>query len=494
MAKKLSFTLRDYQQELVRNLAVSVKDFGHTIGQSPGGTGKTKTFVYIATQVCNKGGVALILTERKNVYDQNLEEAKAIGINADTAKFIPINAGEIYVAMAQTLEGRPLIYQQFIRLSEQGVPLYIIVDECHSGRYSKLLRLLDCKNAYRLGFSATPDYRQAKHLPVFYNNCVTTYPVQWFIDNNILCDYQHIQRKSGKGTDKLEKKNGEFTAASQRKFFGTEEHYIELFNDLRSEPFNKCMLFTASIEHAEEVYSRLVREGFKCSINHSKREDSDYQVAMFKDLDQTNIIVTVGNMTTGFDYPEVDSIVLYRATTSLSLYLQMLFRADRKKEGMFFRVWDYGSNFDRHKAYFYDHPWTEMWKKKVKVKTQDSVTPMVLCPKCDSMIFVAARICKWCGYELPAPPPGKEVGVAEDVTNRLAPLKGKKLSELTPKELALFANLKNKKPLAARVARAIEQQKEGFLKDYGKAMGYKTNWAYIQREMPGDLQFNDIRI
>lgn len=492
MIRKLGYTLWDYQKDFVRNLAISTKKHEHVIGQSPGGTGKTKTFVYIGTQVCNRGGITLILTERKNVYKQNLEEAMAIGINADTPKYIPINAGEFYVAMTQTLEGRPLIYKQFNDLYNKSINFQIIIDECHSGRYSNLLNKLT--HGRRLGFTATPDFRQAKHLPVFYNDCVTTHPVQWFIDNNILCDYQHIQRKSGKATDKLEKKNGEFTAASQRKFFGTEEHYQELFTDLNSASFNKCMLFTASIEHAEEVYVRMLSEGYACSINHSKRTDSEYQVAMFKDLNKSNIIITVGSMTTGFDYPEVDCIVLYRATTSLVIYLQMLFRADRKKEGMFFRCWDYGSNFDRHKSYFYDHPWSKMWNAKIKKSKTDNITPMILCPKCESMIFIAARVCKWCGYQIPPPPPSKEMGISEDVTNRLAPLQGKKLSELDPKELALFANLKDKKSLAARVARALEENQEGYLKDYGKAMGYKQNWAYIQREMGSDLQFQDFRI
>jgi superfamily II DNA or RNA helicase len=492
MQRTLDYTLWDYQQQFVKDLAVATKEHQHVIGQSPGGTGKTKTFVYIGTQVCNKGGVTLILTERKNVYKQNLDEANAIGINADTPKFIPIVAGGFYVAMTQTLEGRPLIYEQFNKLSEHGVRLYIIIDECHSGRYSNLLNKLNY--GARLGFTATPDFRQAKHLPLFYNHCVTTHNVQWFIDNNILCDYQHIQRKSGKATDKLEKKAGEFTAASQRKFFGTEEHYQELFTDLNSATFNKCMVFCASIEHAEEVFIRMTTEGYKCSINHSKRTDSDYQVAMFKELDQTNIIITVGNMTTGFDMPTVDCIVLYRATTSLIIYLQMLFRADRKKEGMFFRVWDYGSNFDRHKAYFHDHPWAKMWKEKIKKKKEDAVTPMILCPQCESMIFVAARICKWCGHEIPVKAVTPEIGIAEDVTNKLEPLKGKLLSQLEPKELALYANLKDKKALAARVARALEQDKEGYLKLYGKAMGYKQNWAYIQRDMGGDLQFQDLRI
>lgn len=488
--KQLSFTLRDYQQEFVRNMAISVKRNTHIIGQSPGGTGKTKTFVYIGTQVCNKGGVTLVLTERKNVYEQNLHEAGAIGINADI-KTVRVYPGGFYVAMTQTLEKRACIIQQFNTLT---CDFQIIIDECHSGRYSNLLRKLT--HGRRLGFTATPDFKQAKHLPEFYNDCVCTHPVQWFIDNGYLCDYQHIERVSGKGTNSLEKRNGEFTESAQRKFFGTEEHYLELFRDLSETPFNKCMLFCASIDHAEEVYDRMQKQGYSVSINHSKRNDSEYQVACFDKLHKTNIIISVGGMTTGYDYPDVDLIVLYRATTSLIIYLQMLFRADRPKEGMFFRCLDYGGNGTRHGAYFKNHDWAKKWNQKEKNKTHSDEISLQICPNCESMIFVAAKNCKFCGYELPKPKQELELGTAADITNRLSPLIGRRISTLSPRELALFANLKNKKPFAQRVAMALEHNCNGYLKDYAKYMGYKINWAYIQKDRIGDskIDFADIII
>jgi superfamily II DNA or RNA helicase len=485
--RTLNYTLYDYQQALVRDMAVASKKHQHVIGQSPGGTGKTKTFVYIGTQVCNKGGVTLILTERKNVYNQNLNEAGAIGINDESPKFVHIAQGGFYVAMTQTLERRAAIIDQFNKLN---CTFYVIIDECHSGRYSNVLKKLEKGN--RLGFTATPDFRYAKHLPEFYKACVTTHPVQWFIDKNILCDYQHIQRKSGKATDNLEKKAGDFTATSQRKFFGTEAHYQELFNDLRQYPFNKCMLFCASIEHAEEVYEVMVKAGWACSINHSKREDSTYQVARFDKLHETNIIISVGGMTTGYDYPEVDLIVLYRATTSLIIYLQMLFRGDRKKEGMFFRCLDYGSNFDRHGAYFADHPWIEMWDQKAKKNDKLDAAAMTSCPQCESMISVSARRCKYCGLDIPQRPVSAEAGVAEDVTKRFDAISGKKISELTPKELSLYANLKNKKMFAIRVAKSQEQVIPGFLSEFAACMGYKSGWLDYQSIPQERIEFIDI--
>ncbi|WP_091608823.1 DEAD/DEAH box helicase [Maribacter dokdonensis] len=41
------------------------------------------------------------------------------------------------------------------------------------------------------------------------------------------------------------------------------------------------------------------------------------------------ILSNVGILTTGFDEPTVETVILYRATTSVSLYLQMVGRGSR---------------------------------------------------------------------------------------------------------------------------------------------------------------------
>ena len=475
---ELNFTLRQYQQEFVKGLAIATKNHTHAIAQSPRGTGKTKTFVYIAHQLNKRGTTCLILTERENVFEQNLNEAGAIGINPSTPKWLLIEPGKTYVAMAQTLKNRPLWIEQF---NSQPNQVQVIIDECHSGGYSSLLAKLT--NSRRLGFTATPYYRLAKHLPELYNTCITTHDVQWFIDNEYLCDYQHTVR--GSDMSGLVIKKGEYTEDSQRKFFGTEAHYNVLFQDLQQTAFNKCMLFTASIEHCEEVYERLTNAGFQCSISHSKREDKKYQLAKFEHLNETNIIVSVGSMTTGYDNPDVDLIVLYRATTSLIVYLQMLFRGDRPKPGMFFRCLDYGTNGTRLSPYNHPHDWKKLWKQIPKKKS-DGVASVILCPKCESMIFVAARVCKYCGFVLPLPPPPTEIGIASDLTNKLAHLRGKRVAELTPKELALYAKTNNKALFATRIAMAKRWEEKrfqsssstnNFLREFAFEMGYKTGWV-----------------
>jgi len=243
-------------------------------------------------------------------------------------------------------------------------------------------------------------------------------------------------------------------------------------------------LFTASIKHADEVYERMTQKGYSCSIAHSKRPDYDFQLARFRELNETNIIISVGSLTTGFDFPEVDCIVLYRATTSLALYLQMIYRADRPKEGMFFWVLDYGMNGERHGTYDQDRDWHKLWRKPEKRK-REGVAGIKICPECDSMIFVAATVCKFCKHEFPKII-NKDIGQAEDITNKKSHLIGKRISELSPRELALYANLYDKRPFAARVARSREQNSPGFLQEYSRAMGYKPGWIGFQMAQIGE--------
>lgn len=473
--------LRPYQEELKKETSIALSKHKHVIAQAPGGSGKTKTFLSISKSAMEKGRAVLIISERTAVYKQIAEESNGIRIG-DGVKYVDVKLGQLYIAMAQTLIRRPKIIEQFNQLQKEVI---VIIDECHISTSKSILDKLH--NRLTIGFTATPEYRIAKHLPIYYNDIVVSEQIKWFIENGYLCDYQHIIRKSGNGITELSKKNGDYDESEQRKFFGTEEHYQELFKDLSSVPFKKCMLFTASIKHADEVYERMTKESYKCSIAHSKRNDYDYQLARFQTLNETNIIISVGSLTTGFDYPDVDCIVLYRATTSLALYLQMIFRGDRPKEGMFFWVLDYGLNGKIHGTYDQDRDWKSLWKKPEK-KKKESVAGVKICPECDSMLFVAVSKCKFCGYVIPKKDEILDIGKSEDLTNKKEILKGKKISELTPKELALYANLYDKKKFSARVARSKDDQ---FLREFAKSMGYKYGWVEEQKKFKHNSVFTD---
>lgn len=195
----MNFTLRPYQEKLKKDASVLVNEKKSIIVQSVGGTGKTPIFIEICRSAISRGRSAIIITERTAVFKQAVEKSGGIPIG-NGIKFVDVQSGRLYVAMAQTLKNRPLIIDQFNNLDKE---IIVIVDECHISTANKVLDKLT--NKLLLGFTATPDFRIAKHLPLYYNDIVCAPNVQWFIDNNYLCDYQHVIRKSGKATNKIKK-------------------------------------------------------------------------------------------------------------------------------------------------------------------------------------------------------------------------------------------------------------------------------------------------
>ncbi|MGJ1360589.1 DEAD/DEAH box helicase family protein [Sphingobacterium spiritivorum] len=491
-------SLRPYQKTFVANLSVALRDHRRVIACAPTGSGKTKMFIEVARKATINGRTVVIISESTKIFDQIINEAGGHEI-ANGVKHVSIRGGQLYIAMAQTLTRRPLILHQ---LSMMEFPPLIIVDEAHIGTPSNIIRrLIEASNPYILGFTATPDGRVAKHLTELYNSCVVCCQVDELIQQGFLCSYKHSARTKA-DIDILEMRNGEFTESSQNAAFATNQVYDGIFDDLRATTFTKCMIFVASIKHCNDMCLRLQAEGFAAIQYHSQLENADYELAKFTVLDTANICVSVATLTKGFDFPSVDLVILNRATTSLPLYLQMIGRGSRPvwENGTstkdFFRVLDYGGNWERHGLYFEDRDWGNMWEITKRSKKGEGVAPVALCPDCESIFTSAMRCCPYCGFERPQTEKELEQGELVEVTKHYTDLVGRKVSDLSPKELAIYAKMKKKQIFATRVAKAKEQQSSGFLPAFGAAMGYKTKWAEIQTGMIGatPIEFTDIQL
>lgn len=487
----LSFTLRPYQQSFADAVVLNLAKYQKVIACAATGSGKTKTFIYLAHRAQSKGKTVLVLTESSKIYDQLTAELKAGNINA-AVKDTFIEPGNIYIAMAQTLVRRPKMVSHFTSF---GKELLVITDEAHIGTPTKLL--LNFPESYHIGFTATPDWRSAKHLPILYNACVVGPQPEELVNSGHLVSYQHFARVLV-DFDTLKIGNGEFTEESQEAAFETRKVYDGLVNDLRRIPYKKAIIFCASIKHCEQVYKMLAQEGIPAIPVHSKIDKStqSYNMATFKD-GPINICVSVGILTKGWDFPPLDLVILNRATTSLPLYMQMIGRGSRPYQGKdIFTVIDYGNNYSRHGLWDAEVDWSKKWKEQKKKK--EGVAPVKLCPKCEYINPASASICKNCGhiFEKVEDKVSEEETKLIEITKAFRSLIGKRVSQLEPWELAIYAKFKNKRPFAIRVAKAITQQfKPDYLTAFARSMGYKDGWLWHQSQLPPEtIQFHDIII
>lgn len=485
------------QDKFVSELAVSLHRYSSIIGCAATGYGKSKVFISIADRYVSKTrNVCLIVTESKKIYSQISEEmsGRVVDINADV-DFVFIPDSVVCVAMAQTLIRRTQLLQRFI---DMGDRLLVIIDECHIGTQNNLIKSLP--NAKKIGFSATPDARWAKHLPEFYKSIVVGPQPEELVRIGRLTPYKHFARVSA-DLGRLTVKGGEFTEESQEQAFSTAKVFDGLAEDLRTVKFRKCLIFCASIKDCEFEYQRLTEHGFNAVRVHSKLSEAEesFKMGMFIKGD-ADICVSVGTLTKGFDFPMIDLVVLRRATTSLPLYLQMCGRGSRIwADGVYgfdpaihsqkhtWTVLDYGQNFLRFGLWDMDRDWGDVWNKPNKPR--EGVAPIKLCPQCEYIMPNTASICPNCGFEFMKKVAELEEGKLMEITEtyRLACV-GKKLSQLTAEELSIYANFKNKKSFAARIAKGIDQANpdKKYLEQYAAAMGYKPSWVEWAKRMIKD--------
>lgn len=93
---------------------------------------------------------------------------------------------------------------------------------------------------------------------------------------------------------------------------------------------NCWLVFASSIEHAEHVSETLNSFGISSCAVHSQlgEEECDKRIADYK-AGKYRAIVNYGMLTTGFDHPPIDLIVMLRPTKSVVLWVQMLGRGTR---------------------------------------------------------------------------------------------------------------------------------------------------------------------
>ena len=105
----------------------------------------------------------------------------------------------------------------------------------------------------------------------------------------------------------------------------------------------------------------------------------------------------VNVLTTGFDAPNVDCVVLLRATLSPGLYVQMCgrgFRLHASKEDCL--ILDYGDNITRHGP-------VDAIQIKNKRPTTAGEAPVKECPDCHEIVGAGLTECSECGFEFPPP-------------------------------------------------------------------------------------------
>ncbi|MES2239120.1 MAG: DEAD/DEAH box helicase [Bacteroidota bacterium] len=336
----------------------------HLLYQLPTGGGKTVIFSEIVRRYLSKHDKkVVVLTHRIELCKQTSKMLKGFGvknkiINSKVKDLPDQNEYSCFVAMVETLKNR--INDEKLLLDNIGL---VIIDEAHYNSFRKLLSSFT--NAFILGVTATPLSSNIK-LPMnqSYNELIVGDTISSLIENGFLAKATTYSYDVGLTSLKVGI-NGDYTVKSSDDLYTNTLMQEKLLHAYTERSMGKkTLIFNNGINTSLYVYETFREAGYEIRHldNTSSNEERKEILHWFKHTPDA-ILTSVGILTTGFDEPTVETIILNRATKSLTLYYQMIGRGSRKLPNKDdFSVIDLGNNAARFGLWSEPVNWQHIFK------------------------------------------------------------------------------------------------------------------------------------
>lgn len=351
--------LRPYQQQIISKIKWAMDLEGNDIICVAQGGGKSIIIAEIADHI----GEVLVICPGKEILEQNIEKM---------SKYVPREDIGVFSASMNEKTIKPITFgtiQSMYKVPHLFTGFDVVIyDECDlhnpknlEGMSNKLFQGAGIKKV--LGFTGTP-FRQTTYYkrwgrlkwqvetitttkminrmkPFFWQRMLVVIntidlqeqgylsPIKYY-DNTIFA-HEEIPTNKSKSDFDLEKFDEMLVS-----------NYGTIATKIMSLPHKSKLIFCASITQAENL-AKLI-EGSVVVTSKTTKKKREEAVRGLRS-GKIRHLLNVGIFTVGFDYPELDCLVLLRPTRSLRLHSQILGRVSRtapgKDEG---HVYDFVSN------------------------------------------------------------------------------------------------------------------------------------------------------
>ncbi|WP_071146710.1 DEAD/DEAH box helicase [Bacteroides ihuae] len=338
------YKLRDYQQAASDKAVAFFMDKKidkNAIMVLPTGSGKSLVIADIASKL---DGHTLVFQPSKEILEQNYKKLCSYDIldcSIYSASFNSKEINRITFATIGSVRSHPELFTHFKN---------IIVDEAHlvnpkEGMYKTFFETVKCKV---LGLTATP-YRLSSNQefgamlkfitrtrPRIFSDVIYQVQISTLLDQGFLSKLNYYDlRPTGwdNGNLRVNTTGADYTDKSVVREYERIDFYSflvsivqRLMNPIEGGKRKGILVFTRFIKEAE----RLTYSIPGCAIVSGETPKATREMILkhFKS-GEIPVVANVGVLTTGFDYPELDTIVMARPTMSLALYYQIVGRAIR---------------------------------------------------------------------------------------------------------------------------------------------------------------------
>lgn len=423
---------RDYQEYAIKRLfAYFAEKKGNPIVALPTGTGKSLVigeFLNRAYRMYPKTR-AMMVTHVKELIEQNMKNLLAVWPSAP-AGIYSAGVGRRESHLPITFAGIQSVYS---RAKVFGHIDILLIDECHlvnpksATMYQKFINELKVINPKLkvIGLSATA-YRMKDGLLTEADSIFTDFAVDltsldafnWLVREGWLS--RLVPKKTSYDLDvsSVRVQGGEYVQSELQAAVDKAEVTLAALREAVELAGDRAhwLVFATGIEHAEHVADALCDMGIVAAAVHSQisSDERAERLAAFK-RGEIKAVVNNNVLTTGFDFPQIDCIVMLRPTASPGLWVQMLGRGtrpvyapgmpldtgDQRREAIAAGpkpdclVLDFAGNTARL------GPINDPVLPKKRGRGAPGLAPVRLCEVCGCYNHASARVCEFCGHEFP---------------------------------------------------------------------------------------------
>ena len=342
------YSLRPYQISILELMKADFTNFGNSIIVAPTGSGKSLLIASLANWLNQN---VLIICYTKEILDQNKEKLSQIipkeEIGIYSASFNSKEIKKYTLATIGSIYKHPELFTVF---------KVVLIDELHtvphkktSSMYIKFLKQIGSPKVY--GFSGTPyrcenwgerlsnGYILSHTVTKLVNRCMNPFwsriiislTTQSLIDEGYLCQPTYIDKELIPRQElKPNASHSDFDLTGFQKKLLERENELLTILEWANSTHRHTLVFCVSVAQAEHL-SSLVNGSAVVSAKTPKKIRTKI-IHGFK-LGLIKTVFNVNCLTTGFDFPALDCIVVCRPTNSIGLHVQMLGRGMRNAPG-----------------------------------------------------------------------------------------------------------------------------------------------------------------
>jgi len=337
------------QQKSINEIFEAFKTRNRILYQLSTGGGKTAIFSFISKQfIKEQKKRVLILAHRDKLIQQTLDTLRTIGVTCESvvaSKKTLKHHSSAYVAMIQTLKNRLKNDNDFLR--DIGL---IIIDEAHLDMHKEIFEYYPeakilavtatpislkkisfskcsvCNSTYDnvqmcCGFETYEYTRKFTYSEIYEHIILGNSISELIMQDRLVRDLNYEIGNINRNEFDIDAKTGDFETKSTEKYFGefnVVKNYEEICKD------EKTIIFSSSTTSNLKTYNHFLNAGYDNvrmidSVN-TKKSEVPKTLDWFKKT-SNGILLNCDVLTAGFDEPTIQSVILNRASLSVSFGL-----------------------------------------------------------------------------------------------------------------------------------------------------------------------------